>query len=356
MNLFDLGYNKRIEKNRIEMSLADFEIGRIVSEHKERYVVKTETGDFEAEITGNLRFSASGREDFPAVGDWVLLTKYDSDFAIIHSIIPRFSLLARQAVGQFGELQIIAANVDFALLIQAVDRDFNCNRIERYLTICNSFKIAPIIVLTKIDIISVEAKEAIITNILNRISNVPIYCVSNQTGEGITELQSAIIKGHTYCMLGSSGVGKSTLLNKLSGQQIMRTGSISESTGKGKHVTSHRELIILDSGGIFIDNPGMREVGVVDFNTGLEHTFDIIQDIAQTCKFTDCSHTNEKGCAVIQAVDSGKLDKKMYDNFMKIQKEKTFFESTVVERRKKDKELGKILKDYHKKDVKGKNY
>jgi ribosome biogenesis GTPase / thiamine phosphate phosphatase len=150
MKLEDLGYNDKIEKLRIGNNLKDFEIGRVVSEHKERYVVKNEAGEYEAEITGNMRFSANGREDFPAVGDWVALTTYDSGFSIIHKIIPRLSIISRQAVGHFGEIQIIATNIDFALIVQAADRDFNINRLERYLTICYSSKVSPVIVLRRL--------------------------------------------------------------------------------------------------------------------------------------------------------------------------------------------------------------
>ncbi len=153
MKLEDLGYNDNLEKLRVENNLQDFEIGRVLSEHKERYIVKTVTNEYEAEITGNLRFSAKSREDFPAVGDWVALTIVDSDFSIIHSILPRLSAISRQAIDKFGEVQLIATNIDYALLVQAADRDFNINRLERYLTICNSSKVNPIIVLTKIDLI-----------------------------------------------------------------------------------------------------------------------------------------------------------------------------------------------------------
>jgi ribosome biogenesis GTPase / thiamine phosphate phosphatase len=352
MKLEDLGYNHRIEKLRIDNNLKDFEIGRVVSEHKERYVVKTEAGEYEAEITGNMRFTAKGREDFPAVGDWVALTTYDDGFSIIHKIIPRLSIVSRQAVGQFGETQIIAANIDFAIIMQAADRDFNVNRLERYLTICFSSKVSPVIVLTKTDLITELSKTEIIENITRRIKNVPVFAISNETRDGYEELKKIIQKGKTFCMLGSSGVGKSTLLNNLSGRNIMRTGSISESTSKGRHVTSHRELIILENGGILIDNPGMREVGIVDKASGLETTFDIIFSFSRNCKFKDCTHTNETECSVIKAVEEGELDKSLLENYHKMEKERSYFEQSQIERRKKEKIFGKVVKDYNKKDVK----
>jgi ribosome biogenesis GTPase len=346
MKLEDLGYNDKLEKFRNENNLKDFEIGRVISEHKERYIVKNEEGEFEAEITGNLRFSANSREDFPAVGDWVTLIKADSDFAIIHSVFPRSSVLSRQAVGKYGERQIIAANIDFALLVQAVDRDFNINRLERYLIICNSSKVRPVIVLSKTDLIDKDRTSEILDNIQARIKNIPIIAISNESQDGYDKIKAIIEKGKTYCMLGSSGVGKSTLLNNLSGRSLMRTDTISQSTNKGRHVTSHRELIILESGGILIDNPGMREVGIADSTNGLEITFNLIVSLSQTCKFKDCTHTNEKGCAVIEAVENGEIDRASYENYLKMEREKAHFESSVTDRRKKDKDFGKMVKNF----------
>lgn len=355
MKLEDFGYNDKLEKFRIENNLKDYAIGRVVSEHKERYIVKTEKGELEAEITGNLRFSAKSREDFPAVGDWVALTIYDSDFSIIHKILPRFSVISRQAVGEFGGIQIIATNIDYALLVQAADRDFNINRLERYLTICNSSKVSPIIVLTKIDLIDEHRTSEILENIKTRIKNVPVIAISNESQEGYERIKKVIEKGKTYCMLGSSGVGKSTLLNNLSGKSIMRTDTIGQRTNKGRHVTSHRELIVVENGGILIDNPGMREVGIADLTSGLEATFDTIVRLSKNCKFNDCTHTNEIGCSVLEAVEKGEIDKASYINYLKMQREKAHFESTIAEKRKKDKKFGKIMKNY-KKDMNKNKY
>jgi len=348
MTLADLGYNDKFEKLRIEHQLNSFEVGRVISEHRERYVVKTLKGEFEAVIIGNMRFTAKSREDFPAVGDWVSLTTPDFDFAIIHHILPRFSVIKRQAVGQFGAIQIIATNIDIAFIVQAADRDFNINRLERYLTICNSSKVKPIIVLTKTDLIDELRINEILNIIKTRIKNVPIIPISNETMNGYDVIHALIERGKTYCMLGSSGVGKSTLLNNLSGKTLMRTDLISQSTNKGKHVTSHRELIILESGGILIDNPGMREVGIADAASGLETTFDMIVRLSKNCKFKDCTHTIEIGCCVIEAVEKGAIDKASYENYLKMENEKSHFELTFLEKRKKDKNFGKMVKNYKK--------
>jgi ribosome biogenesis GTPase len=356
MQLEDLGYNADLENFRITNHLTDFETGRVVAEHKERYIVSTMKGEFEAEITGNMRFTAKNREDFPAVGDWVALTSYDSDFAIIHKILPRSSVIKRQAAGHAGGVQIIATNIDNALLVQAVDRDLNINRLERYLTICYSSDVSPIILLTKTDLINEMRISEIQEDIKSRIKHVPVIAISNETRNGYSELKAIIETQKTYCMLGSSGVGKSTLLNNLSGKAGMRTDTISRSTGKGRHVTSHRELIILENGGILIDNPGMREVGIADTTNGLETTFHKLVSLATNCRFSDCTHTGETGCAITEAIEKGEIDKLSYENYMKMEREKAHYESTIAEKRKKEKSFGKMIRDYYKKDIRKKNY
>lgn len=354
MKLEDLGYNERIEKLRTDHNLTEFSVGRVIAEHKERYIVRLEEFEVEAEITGLLRYSASSRQDFPAVGDWVAMVTYDTVYAIIHKVIPRLSVISRRAAGHSSEKQIIATNIDYAFIVQAVDRDFNINRMERYLTICNASKVEPIIILTKTDLIDEQSKAAIIQSIHQRLQGLPVFAISNETQDGYDELKTIIEKGKTYCMLGSSGVGKSTLLNNLSGKHLMLTDDISESTHKGRHVTTHRELIVLENGGILIDNPGMREVGVTDTGGGLETTFDTIFSLARNCRYKDCTHTGESGCAVAEALEAGRLDVSFYENYQKLQREKLHFETSLTEKRKKERIFGKILKDYQKRNIKGK--
>jgi len=347
MTYQDLGYNDSLERYRIDKNLESFEYGRVISEHKERYVVKTPENEYDSELLGNIRFTAESRYDFPAVGDWVAFSEYDKGKALIHAIYPRTSIIERKAVGKTGQIQIIATNIDFGLIVQAVDRDFNINRLERYLTICNSSNVEPLIVLSKIDLIGKTELEAIIDQVGKRIKDVPIITVSNQTTT-YDQLVTFIKKGKTYCLLGSSGVGKSTLLNNLSGKLQMKTGEISSSLNKGKHITSHRELFVLNSGGILIDNPGMREVGIADTASGLEITFEAITGYAQDCRFKDCTHIHEKGCAILAALENGVIDQDSYANFQKMEKEKIHFESDLLERRKKDKDFGKMLKNVKK--------
>lgn len=347
MTLKDLGYNEALENFRKEQNLDSFDVARVISEHKDRYTVKTDNKELDAEIIGNLRYASTNRKDLPAVGDWVAISEYDEDKALIHAVFPRKSIVERKAVGQLGQTQIIATNIDVGLIVQSVNRDFNLNRLERYLTICNASKIKPLILLSKADLIDATELEELTNQVKQRINNVPIIAISNQSQLGIEELKSNLVKGNTYCLLGSSGVGKSTLINTLAGIEMMETGEISESIERGKHVTSHRELIVLENG-ILIDNPGMREVGITNTSQGLEMTFDEIAVFAQQCKFSDCTHSNEKGCAIIAAIDNEKLDAASYDNFMKMEKEKDHFESDVKERRKKDKDFGKMIKNVKK--------
>ncbi|WP_136481912.1 ribosome small subunit-dependent GTPase A [Cognatitamlana onchidii] len=346
MKLEHFGYNSRIEELRIQHNPTDFEIGRIISEHKERYIVKTEKGEFDAEITGNLRYTADTRKDFPAVGDWVTISEYDDHKVLIHSIFPRKTIIERQAIGKQGEKQVIATNIDFAFIVQAIDRDFNINRVERYLTICNASNVKPIIILSKIDLIDDTTLIDLISRVQERVKQVPVIAISNMSRKGIERVKTYIARGKTYCLLGSSGVGKSSFLNNLSGKQLMNTNMISTSTNKGRHITSRRELIVLDNGGIIIDNPGMREVGIVDSVGGLEKTFEKIIKLSKNCKFKDCTHTIEIGCAIISAVESEKVDKLFYENYLKMKREKEHFESTVTEKRKKDKNFGKMVKQF----------
>lgn len=350
-----LGYNKKFEQYRLENHLGDLEMGRVIAEHKERYIVRTCIHEIESEITGKLRFTAKSREDFPAVGDWVALSVYDQDFAVIHHIFPRFSVIKRQAAGKSGEVQIIAANVDYAFIIMSVNRDFSINRLERYLAICNTSGISPVIVLNKTDLLNQHQVDELTVKVKARIQNFPVIALSNETRAGYEHLQTFINKGKTYCLLGSSGVGKSTLLNNLCGRDFMKTDSISQSINRGKHITSHRELFVLENGGMIIDNPGMREVGIADSTSGLEITFNKITGLAETCRFKNCTHTHETGCTVIEAVQQGNIDEAGYLNYLKLEKEKAHFESTVEERREKEKNLSKIIKNYHKSGIKKNN-
>jgi ribosome biogenesis GTPase len=346
MNLLDLGLNKELTVYLKANQLSDFSIGRVTQEHRERYVVSDGENEYDAEITGNLRFSANSRADFPAVGDWVAMKVYNSYHAIIYKILPRKSVLERQAVGKFGETQIISTNIDVAFIIQAINNNFSINRLERYLTICYSANIEPILVISKIDLVTEKEIQKAIDKLEIRDKKIKYILLSNITHTGLDQILDFMQKGKTYCVVGSSGVGKSTLINNLLKKNILKTGQISLSTNKGRHITDHRELFVLENGGIIIDTPGMKELGITENTEGIITTFQEIVDIALNCKFPDCKHINETGCAVIEALNKGTIDKESYDNYQKILKEQERFQTTIFEKRKKDKAFGKMIKNY----------
>ncbi len=326
----------------MKQTTQDFPIARIVAHHRGKYRVRVDDKEFWAEITGKLLFTAESQADYPVVGDLVKISILADNHAIIHELLPRKTILKRKAAGK-AEVQVIAANIDVAFIIQAVDRDFNLNRFERYLSLVIAGKIKPIIVLNKIDLISKEELAEIITQTKNRFKKIDILITSVLRNNGIAELAKVIKKEKTYCLLGSSGVGKSSIINKLLGKNTLKTKNISLSTKKGKHTTTHRELFILENGGMIIDNPGMREVGLADTGTGVDNVFAEISKLAKACKFADCTHSHESNCAVLAAVESGKLDKGRYSNYLKLKKESDYYAMTKLEKRHKDRQFGKMV-------------
>jgi ribosome biogenesis GTPase len=340
IDLVDLGFEKFFQQDgRTEQSYA-----RIIRQDRDRYIIQHTSGIFDAEVTGKLRFMAQTPTDLPAVGDWVIIDSPDDKLALIHEVLPRKSLLERKAVQTLGEKQVIAANIDIALILIALDRDFNLNRIERYVSIVNSGRIKPVVLLSKSDILDPTIIHEKVMTVRDRIKLPEVYAFSNYTGEGMENIRGLFKRGITYCLLGSSGVGKSTLINIIEGQEKMKTSSLSRSTGKGKHTTTFRELRILKTGGILIDTPGMREIGLVDNHQGISMTFEEIELLAADCKFNDCTHTNEPGCAVQRAIQNGEIDQEVLDHYKKLEREVRHFASSVAEKRKIDRETGKLYK------------
>lgn len=345
MTLNQLGLTKDLQENFLTLVPELDQLARVVQEHKELYTIQNDQGTFKAEITGNLRYAAEGREDFPAVGDWVAINVFEGDTAIIHQVLPRFSKLERQAVGAQGEKQLIATNINFAFIVQAVDRDFNLNRLERYFVLANNGNIHPIVILNKADLLDVEALNTIRTEVATRLKNPWIFTTSTINGLGLAELKNQLEATKTYCFLGSSGVGKSSIINFLVGDKLLEVSDISDSTNKGKHTTTHRELVVLDNGSILIDTPGMREVGMIDGSSGLEMTFGEISKLSRECRFSDCTHSDEPGCKVIEAIDEGTISWEELENFKKLERQAEHFTSTVAEKRKRDKSFGKMIKE-----------
>lgn len=316
-------------------------VARVISEHRGLYKVKDEDKEYLARITGKQMFEAKRREDYPAVGDFVMIMPTSDDQAVIKSVLPRQTVIKRR---QGDKAQVIAANIDIAFVVESTDRDYNLNRFERYFAIARDGGVEPAIILNKIDLLSDADLNEKIKELKKRFPDIDVILTSVESEKGLNELQKYIIGGKTYCFLGSSGVGKSSLINKLLGKNMIKTKEVSSYSDRGKHATTGRQMYFLQNGGIVIDNPGMREVGLSDAGQGVGEFFGEITEFAQKCKYTDCTHTHEPGCAVVAAVNSGELDQAQYANYINLKKETKHYEMTEAERREKDRQFGKFIK------------
>ncbi len=342
-----LGYDEWFKASGKDYLRDGLTPARIVEVNKNNFKVNDGQHEMLAELTGKFLFGAHSNADFPTTGDWVVIQAYDNHTsAVIHNILSRKSLLKRKEPGKVIDFQLIAANIDYGLIVQSADANINLNRLERYLVMVNESRIKPIIVVSKIDLMSVPELTSLDEQV--RKLNSSYLLISNISDQGILNLENALEAGKTYCLLGPSGVGKTTLLNRLVGQEIFRVNEVREKDGKGRHTTVRRQLVCLESGSIFIDTPGMKELGNFSINDGMEETFDDILPYCARCRFNDCTHTHEEGCAVIEAVDQGNLDSERYMNFLKIKKESAYYEMSYLEKRRKDKAFGKMVKNYKK--------
>lgn len=333
-------------KNQLDGEmLARHALARVISVHKDSYIISKGTADVFAELSGHLLYTVDAPIALPTTGDWVYADFYDDDtHAIIHDIVPRKTLLKRKAAGKLVDYQLIAANIDVAFIMQSVDFNFNLSRLERYLVMVNESNITPVILLSKCDLIAPAEVDAIRQSIINIAPHTTLLAFSNLTGEYLNSIKDLLTPAHTHCLLGSSGVGKTTLLNSLLGRADYQTQTVSKKENKGRHTTTSRELIILDTGAMIIDTPGMRELGNLSVDTGLDETFNEIKALELQCRFSNCSHTGEKGCAILAAINTGELSEKRYRNYLKMKNELAFNEMSYAEKRKKDKDFGKLVK------------
>jgi ribosome biogenesis GTPase / thiamine phosphate phosphatase len=323
---------------------SDLSIARVTAVDRGRYVVRDEHGELPAGLTGRLQFVVESSIDLPCVGDWVAVRYLDGrSHASIHGVLPRRSFLRRKAPGKEIDFQMIAANIDVAFVIQACHFDFNVRRLERYLVMVREGHIEPVLLLTKTDLVDARELERLIGEIRLAGIDARVITVSNVTGEGLDRVRELLIPGQTYCLLGSSGVGKTTLINRLSGDSGLDTGEVSH-TGEGRHTTTRRQLVVLESGALLIDMPGMRELGMLGVSEGLDDTFADIGELAKNCRFTDCGHTTEPGCAVRAAIERRELSDGRLQDYLKLRKESAFHDLSYVERRKKDREFGRFVR------------
>jgi ribosome biogenesis GTPase len=320
----------------------DLTVGRIVSIKGFKYYTRTEQGELECDLSGRLLYLPP--TDHPKVGDWVTLMVYDTAGYII-GVLPRHNVLSRRNPGTTAERQLLAANVDAALVVQGLDRDFNIMRLERYLVQLAACDVPALVVLNKADL--VEDTQPYIDAVQNLGRQVPVLCCSTHTGMGMRALQDELLQpGHTYVLIGSSGVGKSSLLNALLADIRQATGTTSDANQKGRHTTTTRDLFRLPNGSLLIDTPGMREFGVTGGGeTSSEDLFPVIHTLAAHCRFTDCQHLDEQGCAVLAALHDGSLSDAVYDSYLKLKKEMRRFEIDVSDKKRINKQFGKIARE-----------
>jgi ribosome biogenesis GTPase len=345
MNINKLGFNEWFSDKVEPSKLNDFDIARVISVNKDSFQIRNNNKDVFAEVTGKMLFNADSPIDFPTVGDWVYAQFYDNEsFAIIHEIIPRKSLLKRKTAGKKNEHQLIAANIDIAFIIQSFGSDYNIRRLERYLVMINEGNIQPVVLLSKSDLSVQHERNNAITDIQTLMPEIQIIEFSNVNNDGINNIKEMLNPGKTFCLLGSSGVGKTTLLNNLIDDNVFKTNAVKEKSGKGKHTTTRRQLISLKNDAMIIDTPGMRELGNITISAGINDTFNEITELSNQCLYKNCSHTNEKGCAIQKALSERVISEERFRNYVKMNKETSYNEMSYFEKRKKDKNFGKLIK------------
>ncbi|PKL42175.1 MAG: ribosome small subunit-dependent GTPase A [Candidatus Riflebacteria bacterium HGW-Riflebacteria-1] len=349
-DLKNFGFGFFQEQHRIENEIAMENVARVISDSHEIYLLQTSQGVCRGSMTGKMRYNAAGRRDLPAVGDWVVISRPDAHNAVIEALFPRRTDLCRSAVQASAsslraDVQIIAANIDTAFIVVAVDRDFSINRIDRYMSLILQGGAIPVVLLNKCDLIDEETWKSHENQLYKRHPGVEVIATSLITGQGLELLAKATPSGQTCCFIGSSGVGKSSLINYLAGEEMIATAQISAVNARGRHTTTSRHLHLLPSGALLLDTPGMREVAMSDAESGVSEAFSFIEEVALKCRFTDCRHVDEPGCAIMEAIESGHLDYETLASYKKLLRESARFEKKINEQRKSERSFGKMVKE-----------
>ena len=344
MDLIDLGFDDWVKQHATPLLLPGQGVARVTAVDRGAFLIRTGDAEISAELAGRFRFAVESAMDLPCVGDWVCVQGQASGGpAMIHGVVPRKTVLRRKCPGRTVDFQMIAANIDVAFIVQACGYDFNLGRLDRSLVMATEGGIEPWVILTKTDLIAPEQLDLAIGQVRQTRGATPVLALSNATGVGLQEFRTLLEPGRTYCLLGSSGVGKTTLINRLLGRDALGTKAVS-GTGEGVHTTARRQLLMLDNGAMLIDTPGMREVGLLVTGDGLDDTFAEIHAHSGNCRFANCTHTGEPGCAVLQAVEDGTLGADRYQSYLKLRKEAEFHDLSYVEKRRKDRSFGRFIK------------
>jgi ribosome biogenesis GTPase len=343
LSLVDLGWDEQYAAQVVTDRDQKLQPARVVAIHKGACDVSNGETVRPAKMTGRLRHRAQSRADYPTVGDWVLVKDFlVGEFGRVERVLERRSVLRRKSAGRTSREQLIAANLDRAFIVQGVGAGFSLKRIERYLVMVNESGIEPVIILTKQDLLEVDACLEVEALVKNHLPGVKVLLMSNETGEGLAETADLFEARLTCCVIGVSGAGKSTLLNRVLGEDRLFTLPVRESDGKGVHTTTWRELITLENGGHVIDTPGMRELGNMEAESGISETFEDIQAWASGCRFGDCAHVQTEGCAVIAAVEAGELPQERYDHYVRLMSEAARFSAGTIEKREQDRRLARF--------------
>lgn len=343
MKLNEFGFDQWFEAHAAKLHRDGCAFARVAAVDRDAYLLKDAAREVPAELSGKRAYQTARSADRPCVGDWVTATYYNNDAAaIIHQVFPRKTFLRRKTPGAGLDFQMIAANVDIAFVVQSCQFDFNPSRLDRYLVMATDGNVAPIVILTKTDLITPEALEQKLA-IISRATNARVITLSSMTGTGFAALQQTLSPGKTYCLLGSSGVGKTTIVNRLLGQDAFETKAVS-GTGEGTHTTTRRQLVVLRQGAMLIDTPGMRELGITGARDGIDRGFEDIAGLSVRCRYANCNHEREPGCAVRAAVEKGAFPEERYRNYIKLKKESQYLDMSYPDKRKKDKALGRFMK------------
>ena len=355
MNTFDLGWSPFFENALSALSNPSLIAARVLRQDKNQYILHDGASLLGGMLLGKFQYDSSDTASIPTVGDWVAIQPFDDNQAVIHDILPRFSAFYRKEPGRATKKQVIAANIDIVFLVSGLDHDFNVRRIERYLVQTVSSGAEPVIVLNKADL--VPNPDEVIQAVKEVARDRDVVLLSANRAEGFSVLRTYIQPGKTVAFLGSSGVGKSSIVNVLMDRSIQQTGAVRLDDSRGRHTTSHRELFLLPTGGIVIDTPGLRELRLWGGEEDVRAVFRDIELLAMQCHFRDCEHDTEPGCAVKQAIEVEELSKTRFESYLKLKREVAFLnqrqdEAARLAARKREKHFGKMLKEINKRNPK----